>query len=102
MVIRIKYGFLFKIFRSAKENKKAFSRQFAIFPSFRPGQHFVYNVAFTRIFGAGMDLRVGMQKVAADLFFHVRRKQVIGYVTSREVLKNQKAPRFSAVKEMIV
>eukprot|EP00435_Cladocopium_sp_Y103_P030976 s2266_g7.t2 len=27
------------------------------------GQHFVYNVAFTRIFGAGMDLRVGMQKV---------------------------------------
>lgn len=35
------------------------------------GQHFVYNVAFTRIFGAGMDLRVGVQKVLADLFCHV-------------------------------
>lgn len=35
------------------------------------GQHFVYNVAFTRIFGAGMDLRVGVQKVLADLFGHV-------------------------------
>ncbi|CAK9024303.1 unnamed protein product, partial [Durusdinium trenchii] len=35
------------------------------------GQHFVYNIAFTRLFGAGMDLRVGMQKVTADLVFHV-------------------------------
>mmetsp|Transcript_5285 Transcript_5285/g.9478 ORF Transcript_5285/g.9478 Transcript_5285/m.9478 type:complete len:189 (+) Transcript_5285:54-620(+) len=35
------------------------------------GQHFVYNVAFTRLFGPGMELRVGIQKVLADLFLHV-------------------------------
>eukprot|EP00439_Symbiodinium_sp_Y106_P074806 s169_g14.t1 len=35
------------------------------------GQHFVYNVAFTRLFGPGMELRVGVQKVLADLFVHV-------------------------------
>lgn len=38
------------------------------------GQHFVYNVAFTRLFGAGMELRVGVRKVLADLLGHAPRR----------------------------
>ena len=34
------------------------------------GQHFVYNVAFTRLFGAGMELKVGLRKVLADVLGH--------------------------------
>ena len=35
------------------------------------GQHFIYNVAFTRIFGAGHDLRTALMKVVADATVHV-------------------------------
>lgn len=35
------------------------------------GQHFVYNVAFTRIIGAGHDFRTGLLKVIADSTVHV-------------------------------
>eukprot|EP00442_Polarella_glacialis_P028583 CAMPEP_0115083744 /NCGR_PEP_ID=MMETSP0227-20121206/20776_1 /TAXON_ID=89957 /ORGANISM="Polarella glacialis, Strain CCMP 1383" /LENGTH=223 /DNA_ID=CAMNT_0002472277 /DNA_START=42 /DNA_END=713 /DNA_ORIENTATION=+ len=35
------------------------------------GQHMVYNVAFTRIFGAGTELRVAVPKVIADATVHV-------------------------------
>ena len=35
------------------------------------GQHFVYNVAFTRVFGAAQDLRTGLMKVIADSTLHV-------------------------------
>lgn len=34
------------------------------------GQHFIYNVAFTRIFGSAQTMKVAFQKVAADLFVH--------------------------------
>ena len=35
------------------------------------GQHFVYNIAFTRAFGAGRDWATAAKKVAADSFAHV-------------------------------
>lgn len=35
------------------------------------GQHLIYNVAFTRIFGAGRDLATAMKKVVADSLVHV-------------------------------
>lgn len=35
------------------------------------GQHVVYNVAFTRIFGSGTDLLTGLKKVLADSAVHV-------------------------------
>lgn len=35
------------------------------------GQHMVYNVAFTRIFGPGTDFVTGMKKVIADSTVHV-------------------------------
>lgn len=43
---------------------------FALFSGFYLGgfQHFLYNVVFTRLFGAGQSLKVALQKVAADLF----------------------------------
>jgi hypothetical protein len=35
------------------------------------GQHAIYNVAFTRIFGTGTDLLTGLKKVIADSLVHV-------------------------------
>ena len=35
------------------------------------GQHLIYNVAFTRIFGRGTDIVTGMKKVVADSTVHV-------------------------------
>ena len=35
------------------------------------GQHYVYNVLFTRVFGAGTDLATAMKKVVADSLVHV-------------------------------
>ena len=35
------------------------------------GQHFVYNVWFTRLFGASTSLQTGLKKSAMDLFVHV-------------------------------
>jgi len=35
------------------------------------GQHLVYNVAFTRLFGASSSLATGAKKVAADAIIHV-------------------------------
>jgi len=35
------------------------------------GQHFVYNVAFTRLFGSGTDWRTALRKVIADSTVHV-------------------------------
>eukprot|EP00931_Biecheleriopsis_adriatica_P105833 TRINITY_DN80357_c0_g1_i1.p2 TRINITY_DN80357_c0_g1~~TRINITY_DN80357_c0_g1_i1.p2 ORF type:complete len:187 (-),score=41.23 TRINITY_DN80357_c0_g1_i1:47-607(-) len=35
------------------------------------GQHYMYNVAFAKIFGTSMELRVGIQKVIADATVHV-------------------------------
>merc|ERR1719433_247389 len=35
------------------------------------GQHYVYNVAFTRLFGAGNDLKTASIKVFADATVHV-------------------------------
>jgi hypothetical protein len=35
------------------------------------GQHFIYNVAFTRIFGPGQELRTALMKVVADATVHV-------------------------------
>ena len=35
------------------------------------GQHFVYNVAFTRLFGSSQSLGTGAKKVAADAIVHV-------------------------------
>ena len=35
------------------------------------GQHFVYNVAFDRIFGPGRDFFTAAKKVSADAFLHV-------------------------------
>ena len=35
------------------------------------GQHYVYNVAFTRLFGRGTDLVTGLKKVVADSAVHV-------------------------------
>jgi hypothetical protein len=35
------------------------------------GQHYVYNVAFTRVFGAGTDVATAVKKVLADSFVHV-------------------------------
>ena len=34
------------------------------------GQHYVYNVAFTRMFGTSTTFLTGLQKTAADLFGH--------------------------------
>ena len=35
------------------------------------GQHFVYNVAFTRLFGSQTNVATALRKVAADSFGHV-------------------------------
>ena len=35
------------------------------------GQHLIYNVAFTRIFGSGTDILTGVKKVVADSTVHV-------------------------------
>lgn len=35
------------------------------------GQHYVYNVAFTRLLGRGTDLATGLKKVVADSAVHV-------------------------------
>lgn len=35
------------------------------------GQHYIYNIAFTRLFGAGHDFRTALKKVVADSLVHV-------------------------------
>lgn len=35
------------------------------------GQHYIYNIIFTRWFGAGLDLRTAVKKVVADGLWHV-------------------------------
>ncbi|KAJ8600904.1 hypothetical protein CTAYLR_010432 [Chrysophaeum taylorii] len=35
------------------------------------GQHYIYNVVFTRVLGSGRDLGTATRKVAADAFVHV-------------------------------
>ena len=48
-------------------------RQFAFFSGayLGVGQHFIYNVAFTRAFGKGTDLVTALKKVVADSTVHV-------------------------------
>ena len=56
------------------------------------GQHFIYNVAFTRIFGAGHDLRTALQKVVADSLVHVPMINLPLYYPFKTVVLGEGTP----------